>query len=315
MQEKKKLMDYMKAAIDLETEVETQKSIIQAYNENSQKRKPILRLKDEPSRPMMPDTIVYHGDWSRNSADTPTYLLVLSIFLLMFGLPCIFIPGTQVWGVILVISGICCLIPFIKKRKLVKQINNSNFENYHSAMDNYNKAIETARTYNANARESYNQNINLWNQNTNDNLMVLSQNLNKTQSLLNALYAKDFIYPKYHNLPALSSIYEYLITGRCDELTGPQGAYNLYEDEVRKDTVISQLNVVIENLEQIKNNQYMLYQQAKKITQNTAAIKNELSSIRGYTIQLTQLTALNTYYSSLTASNTGMSATFHLLNG
>lgn len=106
-----------------------------------------------------------------------------------------------------------------------------------------------------------------------------------------------------------------MVTGRCDELKGPHGAYNLYEDEIRKDTVISQLNRVIENLEQIKQNQYMLYQQVRKISDNTEVIKHELDAIRGYTVKLTELSALNTYYSSLTAKNTGVSALFHVLNG
>ena len=91
--------------------------------------------------------------------------------------------------------------------------------------------------------------------------MVFDKHLKKSKALLSSFYNnKELIYPKYHNLPALTSIYEYLVTGRCDELTGPHGAYNLYEDEVRKDTVISQLNLVIDNLEKIKQNQYMLYQ-------------------------------------------------------
>ena len=134
----------------------------------------------------------------------------------------------------------------------------------------------------------------------------------RTNDIRNKLYAQGLIYQKYLNLPALTSIYEYFITGRCDELTGPHGAYNMYEDEVRKDTVISQLNTVIENLEQIKQNQYMLYQQVKSIQQTTGAIFQELSQIKGYTIAMTQLTALTAYYTALNERNSRIMMYYHL---
>ena len=140
----------------------------------------------------------------------------------------------------------------------------------------------------------------------------MARPLNESTALLSSFYASDLIYPKYRTLPALTSIYEYLITGRCEELTGPHGAYNLYEDEMRKDTVISQLNTVIENLEQIRQNQYMLYQQVKGIQENTAAIASELRQIKGYTIALTELTALNAYYAALNERNTRITMYHHL---
>ncbi|MBR4711255.1 MAG: hypothetical protein IKP10_04430 [Clostridia bacterium] len=82
-------------------------------------------------------------------------------------------------------------------------------------------------------------------------------------------YAKDVIYPKYRALPALTSIYEYLSSGRCSTLTGADGAYNLYETETRQNIIIGQLSAVIENLEQIRTNQYVLYQEMRRINEST----------------------------------------------
>ena len=98
-------------------------------------------------------------------------------------------------------------------------------------------------------------------------------------------------------------------------MAGPYGAYNLYEDEIRKDTVISQLSAVVTHLEEIKQNQYMLYQQVKLMNSNLSAIDQELATIKSYTGSIMQLSAVNLYYSALTASNTDISATMHLLNG
>lgn len=134
--------------------------------------------------------------------------------------------------------------------------------------------------------DEYRRELRQWNNSKEEISSFLHKSLAESENLLQRFYTQNVIYPKYQTLPALTRIYEYFITGRCEELTGPHGAYNLYEDELRKDTIISQLNIVIENLEQIKQNQYLLYQQVKAIQENTAAITYELQQIKGYTIQI-----------------------------
>lgn len=83
--------------------------------------------------------------------------------------------------------------------------------------------------------------------------------LQKSITTRNELYAAGIIFEKYQNVVALSSFYEYLMSGRCEKLEGANGAYNLYEAEVRANRVIERLDTVIDSLEQIKDNQYMMY--------------------------------------------------------
>lgn len=98
----------------------------------------------------------------------------------------------------------------------------------------------------------------------------------KLQAALKNLYEEGIIYPKYQNLVAVSTIYEYLASGRCDRLEGPNGAYNLYEMELRQNIVIGQLSTITEHLEQIKENQYTLYYEIQSANNNSASM---LSSI------------------------------------
>lgn len=49
----------------------------------------------------------------------------------------------------------------------------------------------------------------------------------------------NVVFPKYRNLIAYASFYEYLESGRCDSLSGVNGAYNLYEAELKQNTVIA----------------------------------------------------------------------------
>lgn len=98
----------------------------------------------------------------------------------------------------------------------------------------------------------------------------------KLQAALRNLYEEGIIYPKYQNLVAVSTIYEYLASGRCDRLEGPNGAYNLYEMELRQNIVIGQLSTITEHLEQIKENQYTLYYEIQNANRNSESM---LSSI------------------------------------
>ena len=101
---------------------------------------------------------------------------------------------------------------------------------------------------------------------------MIDNEVEKNETLLkrlyecrNRLYGYDIIFGKYRNIVALSTFYEYLISGRCTTLVGADGAYNLYENEIRADRIIDQLSQVIESLDEIKETQYMLYSELKTV--------------------------------------------------
>ena len=69
---------------------------------------------------------------------------------------------------------------------------------------------------------------------------------------LDSLYSLNIIYPKYRYMVAVIRMLEYFESGRCTALTGADGAYNKYEDEVTQETIISRLDVAINCLYQLK---------------------------------------------------------------
>lgn len=87
----------------------------------------------------------------------------------------------------------------------------------------------------------------------------LNKQYDKTQATLEQYYNVGVLYQKYHTMNAVCSIYEYFMSGRCTELTGHEGAYNLYESELRSNLIISKLDDILVNLESIKSRQFMLY--------------------------------------------------------
>lgn len=119
----------------------------------------------------------------------------------------------------------------------------------------------------------------------------------QTKKILQEYYNKGFIYPKYRGLVPMCTIYEYLESGRCFSLLGHEGAYNLYESELRMNTIIGKLDDVIDRLDSISASQQLLAQEIRQCNAQLSRISSTLDNIENNT-------ALAQYYSSVTASNT-----------
>lgn len=289
---KEELIQYFEDAIALETAVITQENFISQFEAMSKNKKPVLvERKVQVAEP------------DPNGLDSETnavMFFIAGMTAVLLYVQSIEFGGAEpsFWPLIAmaIIDGIILAI-YLPERKKWKQY-------YSEQRRKYEEDCRTCLEENKNRKEEFDYNQKCWEDSCTKMRATLEKPLKETKENLERVYSKNSIYPKYRNLPALTSIYEYYVTGRCEELSGPYGAYNLYEDEVRKDKIISQLNTVIANLEQIKQNQYKLYEQVCQIQSNTNRMVRELNAIKGYVIELTNLTALNTYYNGVTALNT-----------
>ena len=256
--EKSQLIQYLKDAIALETDILTQNKIFDEANQTALNRQPKLDKKIEPQPPERPYSLYFgftlKNKMTKHGAEESRPLCVGIGIILFIILCCILsywdLETSAITILIFLFTAIPLTIPFIKE--MIKKKKDQN--KYNLSKESYKKQIESIRQKNKALEEKYLEETDAWRQSSAEMSAYLSKPLAQTKELLDKLYAKDVIYPKYRTLPALTSIYEYFVTGRCDSLAGANGAYNMYEDEVRKDTVISQLNTVIENLEQIRLN-------------------------------------------------------------
>ena len=112
----------------------------------------------------------------------------------------------------------------------------------------------------------------------NEEIQEAEQTLRETIRARNELYSYNVVFEKYRNLLALSSFYEYLMSGRCDTLEGANGAYNIYEGEIRSNQIISQLSDVVASLETIKNNQYMAYSQLSAMNSGLSRLNSKMNA-------------------------------------
>ena len=152
-----------------------------------------------------------------------------------------------------------------------------------------------------------------------------SKILEESKKLLSYLYSQNIIFPKYRDIVPISSFYEYVLSGRCDKLEGADGAYNIYENELRQNLIITNLGEINSNLNGIRNNQYTLYEAISSSKELLNDIKYEISKVGRETMHMSgsiedlnnsldnirsqnraqiEATKLNNYYSQITSKNT-----------
>lgn len=91
--------------------------------------------------------------------------------------------------------------------------------------------------------------------------------------MLAAHYENGPIYYKYQTFSAICQLHEYFDSGRFSELGD---AYNQYELEKRLDKIIESQDEALRLLKQIRDNQYLLYQELQRIKTSVDSMNSKL---------------------------------------
>ena len=137
-----------------------------------------------------------------------------------------------------------------------------------------------------------------------EEIEIAEELLEKFYKAQNEMYSCGIIFEKYRNFVAVSTFYEYISSSRCETLDGPDGAYNLYENEIRMNMVIGQLNQVIESLEEIKQNQYMIYSAVQETNKLLKSLNVSTSQMLGTLDRINEKADTMESYMSTIAENT-----------
>ena len=138
---------------------------------------------------------------------------------------------------------------------------------------------------------------------------LFKEQADQINAILNKYYNMDVIFPKYRNISAISSFYEYFETGRCTELSGSDGAYNLYESEKTMGHIVNAVdsiaNITAEALNMMKENQYYFYNELHDINYRLSVFNEQLDAFLGdytktndYFLQIADNTKALTYDSA-----------------
>ncbi len=153
--------------------------------------------------------------------------------------------GCTVAGAVIgLIIGVIIIIREIKKYHATNKANKLAAEQYNKKVDSNNKLLVTKRADAKNLKTVCLQ--------ESDILSVEERKINK---LLSDLYACDIIYPKYRKIEYICNAYDYLSSGLCNSLEGPNGVYARLEDDIKFGRIMDKLDVIINKLDDIINNQ------------------------------------------------------------
>ena len=86
----------------------------------------------------------------------------------------------------------------------------------------------------------------------------LKTQIRKTEDTLKTYYDAAGIYELYRNIVAVSYFHEYLASGICTELGGPNGAYITFKNEMYNRMKIERLDTIINYLDQLHYDNTML---------------------------------------------------------
>ncbi len=279
------LLSYVKQVMDLETAVYTNQRLQDGFSSNMAEQAPIhprmLRCEEvvRPIQPIKPD-------------GRPTHILlghsIAGIIIFLVGLMSMDSEGIEFLfsiplcgcGILFVILG----VGFSTEKK-------GEIEKYTQDIEDYNRNLETYKKRSAEINEEkkkaeqtyqsemavYDEEMTVFTGECKKSRESIIEAGNHLKDALEQVYSVDVIFPKYRNLVAVTTIYEYLASGRCDTLEGADGAYNLYEMELRQNIIIGQLSSVLDSLEQIKNSQFTLYSELEESNRKSADLLSNIS--------------------------------------
>lgn len=136
----------------------------------------------------------------------------------------------------------------------------------------------------------------------------LRTEVDKVEKLMEKLYSANVIYPKYRELVPIVTMWEYIDSGRCTELLGANGAYNLYESESRQDIIISNLTQALSMLAQIRDSQYALYEAIQESNDIAERVYRQSERLIASNENIERNSEITSYNAKIAAQNSTISA-------
>lgn len=95
----------------------------------------------------------------------------------------------------------------------------------------------------------------------------------------NNFLSQNFVYKSYQSIIPICQFIQYLESGRCSTLEGPNGCYNLYESEMRQNIIIGHLEMIESKLDNIASNQRVMIDTLQKISEDSNLIVESLGNL------------------------------------
>lgn len=122
-----------------------------------------------------------------------------------------------------------------------------------------------------------------------DEIFDALQNARKNR---NTLYAENVLDERYRSFTAVATMYGYLESGRCTSIKGHGGIYDTYENELRQNLIIRNLQEINARLSEIAANQRILVQEVRQANAVLSKISDDLTDIRQTNAEIAKNSAI-----------------------
>ena len=286
------LLEYLNAVIALERDRYELRRVIEITTEmklhpSGPPDRPAF-YQNKPDRPKEP-VVSADAETLRGWASRGLALVIIPALAAMIAIGVNY-TGEGSWAIgiftaVCMIAAACAIAVHImrgKEQEKLMEVHQKRIHNYRLSVKRYkderNSYKNRLKEYSENVQKVQEKNDGIKQINSMIDLAVgfLKVNEEELAKTIQRYYSVDIIHKKYWNLIAATSIYDYFDTGRCDALTGPHGAYNLFEQESRMDIIITKLGQILSSLHRIEQNQYKLYEAVSVVNKNVEGLRREL---------------------------------------
>lgn len=213
----------------------------------------------------------------------------------------------------MIVGGICgaivvAIVANIRKGHLQKEYD----KEYSYEMKEYDrlKSIDEKRVRNENIIRG----------NIQREIEILEEKYADSKKRLDEFYNYNIVDQKYwHNIVAISSFYQYLSEKRTyslefDQNTGDRGAYNIYNEEAQRGIIIIQLGKVLDKLDQVIENQYMLQNTLRDANRKINSLSSNINQMsRQISSSIQEQTAIQAYNAERTQAELGFMNTMNII--
>ena len=277
---KKQLLEYLNMGKELEiNKLGLENSITELHNLDKKKHDEIVKPLEKKKRPTLKEIKNNSSKGVKSLFDIlvgiggtlfiPLYIVVMALAWRFGpsewqkGFTLFLIPIGIIVGIYIVLAVWVYIIRFIIGNTL-------GTKKYKKEIEKYEKDSAIIDSENQSQLLKYDEQKNIINGRIDD----INTDLTDVTKTLGKYYDLDVIYPKYRNLIAITTFIEYLESGRCKSLYGYTGCYNVYEQELRQNTIIGKLDQVLIQLDQIKKIQFATYLAIEKSNALQSAMLN-----------------------------------------
>ena len=315
----KQMYDFLRIAAQMEENVYTNKQILLKLQNRINELNSIPYYTEKDYRTDQLERTVY----ARKRKKIPRIVIALIIFfsigtvpmILLYLLPIIFgeFNGTsrseasELMMYILASLGILVIlfvaIRIIKKKNTKRNVRMSEIKS------------QTLLTQSNNEREKNQIILANYQKQFNDMKTITINSMNS----LDKLYSENILPQQYRNIVAVTTMLQWLSSGRCTEIYGHGGLFDTYENDLKMNMIIGRLDEISSKLDAIMENQNMLYneirrgneiaektyQSVRQIENNTDQMKRDISQINTNSAIIARNSAQQTwmqqyaYYQSL----------------